>query len=280
MEMCITPKDKLYPKDLTRVKKPPKKLYYKGNLDNATFVHTLGVVGSRRMTKYGQQITKKLVCELAAQNIVIVSGFMYGIDATAHESALMVGGKTVAVLACGVNLVNPSHQVTLYNQIAKQGLILSEYPGEDVPQLWTYIQRNRIVAAISDAVLVVEAGESSGSLITANIALSLGKPVFCVPGNLSSVNSVGTLKLIKEGKASLVTSTNDILGFYGKSGAPLFRSKSTDPVVQLLLTEALTTDELTRSLGLSTSEVASKLTQLMLEGSIYQDGNKFYVNNS
>jgi DNA processing protein len=155
-----------------------------------------------------------LVGEVAGAGVAIVSGFMYGIDALAHKAALRVGGRTIAVMPCGIDLVHPAYQQGLYNEILENnGLVVSEYEGAFLPTLWSYPKRNRIVAGLCQATMVVEAGEKSGSLITANFAKKFGRKVFAVPGPLTSSVSVGIMQLIKEG-ASVVTSAKDILDFY------------------------------------------------------------------
>ena len=215
MDNIVTINDIRYPVSLKAIgKDAPKQLYYKGNWDENIFENCLAVVGSRRMTTYGKQITQKLVSEIAGKGITIVSGFMYGIDATAHKTALNVGGKTIAVMPCGINIVHPEYQVKLYDEILEnKGLIISEYEGDFLPTLWSYPRRNRIVAGLSKATLVIEAGEKSGSLITANLAKKFNKKVFAVPGPLTSVLSKGTSQLIKEG-ADIVTCANDVVNYY------------------------------------------------------------------
>ena len=162
-------------------------------------------------------MTEKLVTELAASGITIVSGFMYGIDAAAHKAALLAGGRTIAVMPCGIDLIHPEYQQDLYMEILNnKGLVISEYEGSRAPALWTYPQRNRIVAGLSKAVLIIEAGEKSGSLITANFAKKFGRKVFAVPGPITSENSKGIMQLIKEG-AEAVSSAQDILREYGSA---------------------------------------------------------------
>jgi len=128
--------DALYPKFLRQIRKPPKVLYYKGNLDPTIFENCLAVVGSRRMTSYGRRVVKKLLYDLVATGVTIVSGFMYGIDACAHEAALAVGGRTIAVMPCGIDYIHPENQEDLYNQVLENnGLVLSETAGELKPQI-------------------------------------------------------------------------------------------------------------------------------------------------
>lgn len=179
----ITISDNKYPKLLKEIgKDAPKKLYYKGKWDEKIFKNCLAVVGSRMMTAYGKRVVEQIVTEVAAAGLTIVSGFMYGVDAASHQAALKAGGRTIAIMPCGIDLIHPQYQQDLYVEILNnQGLIISEYEGTFLPVNWTYPRRNRIIAAMSQAVLIVEAGEKSGSLITANFAKKFGGRVFAVP---------------------------------------------------------------------------------------------------
>ena len=148
-------KNKKYPGLLGKIPDSPKKLYYKGGWNQSIFENCLAVVGSRRMTSYGKLACQKIVQEIASSGITVVSGFMYGIDATAHRAALEGGGRTIAVMPCGVNIIHPAYQEKLYNDILeKQGLIISEFEKDFPPANWTYPKRNRIVAGLSRAVLI------------------------------------------------------------------------------------------------------------------------------
>jgi len=178
------------------------------------FENCLAVVGSRKLTSYGKQVMERLVGEIALAGITIVSGFMYGGDAIAHEAVVKAGGRTIAVMPCGINKIHPEYQEDLYNEILENnGLIISEYEGDIGPALWTYPQRNRIVAGLSKALLVVEAGEKSGCLITANCAKKFDRKIFAVPGPITSSVSKGSNVLIKEG-AEMVLSAKDVLEYY------------------------------------------------------------------
>ena len=204
-----------YPKLLKEIgKDAPKQLYYKGQWQEDIFQNCLAVVGSRHLTSYGRQVTERLVTEIAAAGVTIVSGFMYGGDAAAHKAAVRVGGRTIAVMPCGIERIHPEYQQDLYVEILNnKGLIISEYEGDAMPVNWMYPRRNRIVAGLSKATLVVEAGLKSGTLITTNFAKKFGRKIFAVPGPITSEVSLGTAQLLKEG-ASLVASAKDILDFY------------------------------------------------------------------
>ena len=228
----ISVDDKKYPKALKEAtKKLPahlaiKALSYKGNWSEDIFDNCLAVVGSRHLTSYGRRATEQLVTEAAAAGITIVSGFMYGGDEAAHSAAVKCGGRTIAVMPCGINVIHPSNQKELYQEIInKNGLIISEYTDDFKPTTYSFVQRDRIVAGLSKAVLVTEAALNSGSLITASYAKKFGRKIFAVPGQISSEVSKGTLKLIKDG-AEVVTSAQDILNYF-KMSPVIARSKAT-----------------------------------------------------
>lgn len=283
----ITINDKKYPVLLKQIgNDAPKQLYYKGEWHEDIFENCLTVVGSRRLTSYGRRVTEELVTEVAAAGVTIVSGFMYGGDAAAHKAALMSGGRTIAVMPCGIELIHPEYQEKLYKEILEnKGLIISEYEGKFLPTNWTYPRRNRIVAGLSKAVLVVEAGLKSGTLITANFAKKFGRKVFAVPGPITSEVSRGTNQLLKEG-AEMVISAKDILRFYrmkfafaASAIASADRSEDTveGKILAELQREPLGTDELARVLGISSSKLGTVLSLMQLKGLIYEEGNKYYV---
>jgi len=296
--MCqvIYKEDKNYPKLLKKIgKEAPKQLYYKGNYDEEILENCLAVVGSRQMTSYGKRVVEQIVTEAAAAGITIVSGFMYGIDATAHKAALNARGRTIAVMPCGIDLIHPEYQQDLYSEILNnKGLIISEYEGSFAPTLWTYPKRNRIVAGLSKATLVVEAGEKSGSLITANFAKKYKRKLFVVPGQIFSENSKGITELLKEG-ASPVSSAKDILEYF-KISSPVFSERFTpkgpyatqeiqgsrfdeveQKIMDLLKRESVEIDALSRIFKISASEIGTKLSLMELKGFIKKEGNKYYL---
>src|SRR3989344_1571012 len=207
----VNREDKNYPKLLKKIgKDAPKQLHYKGVWDEEIFNNCLAVVGSRSLTTYGRQVAERLVTPLSAAGITIVSGFMYGGDAAAHKAAVKAGGRTIAVMPCGIDRIHPEYQQDLYVEILKnKGLIISEYEGDAMPVHWMYPRRNRIVAGLSKATLVVEAGLKSGTLITTAFTQKFGRKLFAVPGPITSEVSQGTSQLLKEG-AQLVASAKDI----------------------------------------------------------------------
>lgn len=206
----LTIGDDEYPFRLLHSGQPPWVIYYKGNIE-VLKKPLLGVVGTRTPTAYGRNVTESFSRQLSEVGMVIVSGMARGIDTASHKGALEGGSGTVAVLASSIDAIYPPENTSLYNRIASEGLILTETPIGTHLQPGLFPMRNRIIAGISLGVLVVEAAEKSGSLITADMALEDSREVFAVPGLITSPKSSGTLNLLKEGGAKLVTRIEDIL---------------------------------------------------------------------
>jgi len=205
--LVLTLSDKTYPSRLRKIPDPPAKLYLKGS-DLSLFNRpSIAVIGSRKNNDYGRNVTQKLVRELVENGFAIISGMARGIDTIAHEAALEAGGKTIAVLGSGIDVIYPRENGELYQMIQ---LVISEFPPGTKPLKENFPQRNRIVAGLANGVLVIEAAKRSGTLITARQAAEQGKDVFAVPGPITSPLSEGTAWLIKQG-AKLVYSVNDIL---------------------------------------------------------------------
>ncbi len=198
-----------YPEYLRNIYNPPPLLYIKGDPE---LLHGpgLGVVGSRAATSYGRRIANKLSFDLARQGFTIVSGLALGIDEQAHRGALAAGGKTIAVLGCGLDIVYPQANNKLFQKIAEAGALVSEYPLGTKPEGYRFPPRNRIISGLALGVLVVEATIRSGSLITAKHAIEQGREVFAIPGRIDSVKSAGTHSLLQQG-AKLVHSMSDIV---------------------------------------------------------------------
>ncbi len=211
----LTLNDPLLPKDFRHMPDPPKQLYYKGSLDDFATQPRLAVVGSRMASPYGRAVTTKLVHELAGYGVVIVSGLALGIDSIAHQAAVEGRGATVAVLACGLDRIYPASHTQLARRLLERGgALMSEYPEGTTPLKHQFIARNRLIAGLSDAVLIPEAAEKSASLYTVNFALEQGKTILAIPGNITSPTSVGANNLIKAG-AVPVTTAEDILQAIG-----------------------------------------------------------------
>jgi DNA processing protein len=204
----VTQRDAWYPRLLREIDSAPIGLYRKGEYDFK--MPSVAIVGSRRTTLYGQSVAKKLGADLARMGFCVVSGLARGIDTAAHEGALSVGGKTVAVLGNGIDIIYPAENLNLYRQIAETGAVLSEFPFTRRADKQSFAMRNRIVAGICDAVVVVESDVSGGSMITARFAGEQGRLIFAVPGRIDQATSAGCHQLIRDG-ATLLTGVDDIL---------------------------------------------------------------------
>ncbi|MGA2192392.1 MAG: DNA-processing protein DprA, partial [Nitrospirota bacterium] len=205
----ITFSDERYPPNLKETHDPPPYLYVKGRLIPGDRV-SLAMVGSRMATPYGRQATRRMAGELAIRGITIVSGGARGIDTEAHKGALDTGGRTIVVLGCGIDVTYPSENRELFEKVAGTGAVVTEYPVGAPPKPFNFPSRNRIISGISLGVVVMEAADDSGSLITASYSLEQGREVYALPGSVSSPTSRGTNSLIKKG-AKLVESSQDIL---------------------------------------------------------------------
>ena len=205
----VTVFDKEYPQILKKIYDPPKILYVKGNILEADKI-SVGIVGSRKATPYGKWAADKFAKELSQMGVTIVSGMARGVDTTAHKGALNGNGRTIAVLGSGLDVVYPKSNIGLYNEIIENGAVISEFPLEMQPLAQNFPQRNRIISGLCLGVIVIEAKEKSGSLITAQYALEQGREVFALPGNINSIYSKGTNLLLKDG-AKILMSIEDIL---------------------------------------------------------------------
>jgi DNA processing protein len=278
----IEKKDRKYPEILKEIDSPPETLRWRGLFNDDIFNHTLAVVGSRKVTNYGKIVTEKIVREIAQEGVTIVSGFMYGVDAIAHKAALSVGGKTIAVMPCGINVIHPAYQKNLYNNIAEKGLILSEFEDNFPPEKWTYPKRNRIVVGLSKAVLIIEAAEKSGSLISASFAKKYKRKIFAVPGPITSSVSKGTNNLIKEG-GSVVTSSEDVLSFFNKGKEERIKEKRRElnkeekQIVDILEKEMVDADTILRKTKMPSSKMFSVLSILELKGIVGKRGRNYYL---
>jgi DNA processing protein len=277
-----------YPVHLGRIHDPPPVLYALGD-HAAEEPRVIAVVGSRRATPYGAATAARLARELTGAGFVVVSGMARGIDAAAHQGAMAGGGRTLAVLGCGVDVAYPPEMRALKEQVKAHGAVLSELPLGAPPDPHHFPTRNRIISGMSLGVLVVEATAESGSLITARLALEQGREVFAVPGNVGSPTSAGTNQLIKAG-ATLVETVDDILGHVaGQVGATPARSvvsiaiDLTDDesrVVDLLSWEPSHVDELTARARLAPNRLAEVLLGLELKGVVRQVPGRCYVRQS
>ena len=272
-----------YPALLKSIPSPPPVLYLRGRLLPKD-EWALGVVGTRRASVYGREATHTLVHGLAASGVTIVSGLAYGIDTYAHQAALQAGGRTLAVLGCGVDVIYPAENRKLAEAIVNQGALISEYPLGTQPESRNFPPRNRIISGLSLGVLVVEGSRQSGAMITAAYATEQGREVFAVPGNILSRNSAGPSWLIQQG-AKLVTSVGDILEELNlamvaeqQEARQVIPDNETEAILlQHLSSEPIHVDELGRAVGLPISSVTSTLTLMELKGKVRQVGSMQYV---
>jgi len=270
----LTWRDPTYPALLREIDASPPVLYLKGALSEAD-QFALAVVGTRNVDNYGQQVTERLATELARGQVSVVSGLALGIDALAHNAALEAGGRTIAVLACGLDIVYPAKNAKLARRIVEsgQGALLSEYPLGVQPESGNFPARNRIISGLSQGVLVVEAGEQSGALITADFALKQGREVFAVPGNIFSSRNLGSNRLIRDG-ARPVLEINDILEALNLFMLPqqmeaqlaLPENAEERDLLALLGHEPMHIDELIISADLPAPTVTATLMMLELKG--------------
>ncbi len=202
--------DNTYPERLRLIDDKPYVLYYKGSLQEMEGERTLSVVGSRKATSYGKWVAESFVAELCGHGFSIVSGMAYGIDSVAHQTALKSNQYTAAVLGSGIDVIYPKRNKDLYVDISERGSVISEFAPGFRPLPFNFPYRNRIISGLSDGILVVEAGEKSGTLITATYGFEQNKEVFAIPGNIDNINARGTNRLIREG-AKITTCVDDIL---------------------------------------------------------------------
>ncbi len=247
---------------LRAIHDPPAQLYLRGNGEAALLAQpAVAIVGARACSPYGVQVARMLGRELAAAGVVVVSGLARGIDGEAHRGALETDGHTVAVLGCGIDRDYPAGHATLAQSIAERSLIVSEYEPGVEPAPWRFPARNRIIAGLCAATIVVEARERSGALITADFALEEGREVFAVPGEITSALSAGTNALLRLG-ATPLTAAADVLESLGIEALP-DRAITDNPILDLL---PATADELVRKTGLAVGEVIAALAELDVAG--------------
>jgi len=283
--------DPRYPVLLKMIPDPPPYLYLKGGLRPEDH-RAIAIVGARRASGYGRAVTQQLSRELSTRGFTIVSGMARGIDAWAHQAALEVAGRTVAVLGCGLDILYPPEHHELRESIGRLGAVVSEFPLGTPPDPGNFPKRNRVISGLSLGVVVVEAAEQSGSLITARLALDQGRDVFAVPGPIGTKTSIGTHALIKQG-AKLVDRVEDILDeLLPQLESPADAARGTDhagrPRPPMLLPEERTVyeclsaeprhiDDLTAALRLPPAKTAGVLLQLELKGAIRQLAGNLFI---
>ena len=282
----ITFKDSDYPPLLKNIPSFPLLLYVKGKFEKQDYNMSVAIVGTRKATYYGNTITSQLVENLAQAGFTIVSGMARGIDTSAHQGALKKKGRTIAVLGSGLNFIYPRENKKLSEEIAQSGALVSEFPLNAPPDKYNFPRRNRIISGLALGVVVVEAGEKSGALITANLALEQGREVFAVPGKIDSNYSQGTHKLIQDG-AKLVINWTDIASelmpqisweTQQKTEEKLHVNleENENKIYNLLSTEPKQIEEIIKESQMNSSKILSILLSLELQGLVKQLPGKFF----
>ncbi len=276
----ITQSDPEYPENLKEINDVPYVLYVKGKLEKKDR-NAIGVVGSRKMTAYGKDVCEMLVRDMVSSSITIISGLARGIDTTAHKTALRNNGRTIAVMAGGLDKIYPPENIHLVADIMEHGALISEYP-LGYPFLPTsFPHRNRIISGLSKGVLIVESQKKSGTMWTATHAVEQNRPVFAVPGNITSYGSEGPNYLIHDG-AKMVLTVNDITDELGVDATPplqdtLFPADGVEgKIIEALRLEPLHLDELARITTIGINEISGKLTLMELKGMVKHLGGGVY----
>ncbi len=280
---AMTLLDAEYPTSLREIADPPPTLFIRGELQPEDDL-AVALVGTRRATAYGAAVAQRLAADLAAAGVTVVSGLARGVDTAAHHAALEAGGRTLAVLGNGLDQVYPPSNRQLAQRVTTAGALVSEFPPGTPPDAVNFPRRNRVIAGLSRATVIVEAGERSGALITADFALEQGRDVLTVPGPISSPTSIGSNELLKQG-AIPVTCVDDILQTLGIDGPePRSMARAVPKLAdqESFVWEALGADprhvdELARSLGRAAGEVSATLAVLELNGMARHVGSMLYT---
>ena len=279
---CVTFYNKNYPYLLKEISSPPFCLYCKGNLQ---LLDTLcvGIVGSRKPSEYGIVVTKQYAKELALEGVTIVSGMATGVDGIAHNQALENNGQTIAVLAGGFDHIYPVTNIKLFNELVKNNLVISEYRPDVKPEVYYFPVRNRIIAGLSKAVIVTEAGEKSGSLHTVNYAIEFNREIFAVPGRINSPMSKGTNNLIQQYQGCITLSPEDILTFLNikkeknNKNLGVQLDINAQIVLDYIVTEKKTFQQIADFTKLSAKELNSILLELEMSGIVTKLANNSYI---
>ncbi|MBZ9687916.1 DNA-processing protein DprA [Clostridium estertheticum] len=275
--------DDEYPKKLKNYDDAPFSLFYKGNIMPINEGYNISIVGSRKYSNYGKDVTKIICRDLCANNINIISGMAKGIDTFAHESCLSNEGYTCAVLGSGLDIVYPKENYKIFNKIVQSGCVISEFLPGTPPYAYNFPLRNRIISALSDIIIVIEAGEKSGSLITANLALEQGKDVMAVPGSIFSEESKGTNKLIKDGAFPL-TCANDIFNLIGiemknqkETTARSFNNEIHSGIYRIINDSPLHINDIIRITNIDIKQLYEVLFEMQIKNEILCLSGNYYV---
>lgn len=280
--LTISVSDKNYPDKLRHLYNIPEKLYVKGDEKLLTNGPIVGIVGARKLTPYGREVTDQITRKLTDKGITIVSGLALGVDSVAHRANVETGGKTIAILPCGIDLIYPSSHHGLAKQILERGgALVSEYEGTMPAMQHQFIERNRIIAALSDILIITEAAEKSGSLHTARFALELGKTIMVVPGPITSPYSRGTNRLIQNGALPLLD-PSDVLEQLGiaedaEKLAYIPENEIEAAILDALKNQAIPSEELLYLTGLNTQIFQTHLTMLEIKGVIEAQSGHWHI---
>lgn len=269
----ISINDYRYPDSLKNIAKPPLFLFYKGNIELLSKNKMISIVGTRRLTKYGELCCERVVKDLVDGDVVIVSGLALGIDSVVHREVLKYKGNTIAVLGCGIDIYYPKTNIKLRDEIEKKGLLISEFPLGTIPAPKNFPIRNRIIAGLARGTVVVESSLKGGSLITASISLEEGRDVYAFPGDITYPLSQGCNKLIKLSQAKLIVSGEDILDEYNwtkinEEGKKINRLIGIKLKIYSALKTKMHLEEIRREVSCETSELLSNLMELEIDGYI------------
>ncbi len=279
----IKPAEKEILTPLTNIPNPPKELFFRGNLDNFG-TKSVAIVGSRRPTAYGKEITYQISHALASKGINIISGLAFGVDAIAHQACLDAGGKTIAVLASGVDNITPRNNRGLGEQIlAHNGAIISEFKSGHQVLPWHFLQRNRLVSGLADAVIITSANERSGTLSTAAHALNQGKDVYVLPGRITDSSSAGCNKLISQG-AQIITSVDELVKILApeknsrQTTLPLSEDPIENKIIKLISEDIKDGEQIIKKAKIETSQFNYYMTMLEVKGVVKSLGaNKWML---
>jgi DNA processing protein len=279
----LTWEDKVYPRRLKDIEQPPPVLYTLGTILPED-EWAVAVVGTRRVTAYGRQVAEELGASLARSGVTVVSGLARGVDAVTHQAALNAGGRTLAILGSGVDRIYPPEHRCLAEQIAEQGAVISDYAPGTPPDAVNFPPRNRIISGLSIAVVVVEAGITSGALITAAFAAEQGRDVFAVPGNIKAPQSEGSNRLIQQGARPLLD-VNEVLESLNLSGVTEQRAaravipadETETNLIDVLSQEPLHVDEIREQTGMPIDQVSAALALMELKGLVRHLGGMNYI---
>ncbi|MBN1536076.1 MAG: DNA-processing protein DprA [Anaerolineales bacterium] len=279
----ITWEDKNYPRRLREINQPPPVLYARGGL-LLEDEWAVAVVGTRRVTPYGRQIAEQVATTLAHSGVTVISGLAHGVDAIAHQAALNAGGRTVAVLGCGVDRIYPPNHRNLSERICAHGALLSDYALGTPPEAVNFPPRNRIISGLSMAVVVVEASERSGALITAQFAAEQGREVFAVPGNINAPQSAGANRLVQQGAHPLLEVRDlldsldlDLVTEQQTARKALPADQLEAKLLTLLSQQPMHVDELRNQADIPIEKISAALTLMELKGMVRQVGGMQYI---